>query len=165
LEARRAEESAPCLPHEIDQKVDRLQTATEGTSIGANQDVVCQIFAYSSDGQLRAIAHRYQEKYRTSLDTVIKSKFRGHMENALRLILARAADRVKSDADDLEDAMKGMGTKDELLINRLVRIHWNREHLRQVNVAYQRFYGKKLADRVRGETSGDYGKLMVALCG
>jgi annexin A7/11 len=165
LSASRTEESAPCVPHEIDQKVDRLQQATEGTKFGANQDVVCQIFAFSSDGQLRAIAHRYQEKYRTSLDAVISKEFSGHMKAALRLMLARAVDKVKSDADGLEEAMKGMGTKDELLINRLVKVHWDREHLRQVNGAYQHFYGKKLADRVKSETSGDYGKLMVALCG
>ncbi|KIW00556.1 uncharacterized protein PV09_07911 [Verruconis gallopava] len=164
LEARRAEESAPCIPHEIDQKVDRIQAATEGTKLGSNQDVVCQIFAYSSDGQLRAIAHRYNEKYRTPLDNVIKGNFSGHMEHSLRLMLARAVDKVKSDADDLEAAMKGLGTKDELLINRLVRIHWNKEHLRQVNVAYQRFHGRRLVDRVRGETSGDYQRFMVALC-
>jgi hypothetical protein len=33
-----------------------------------------------------------------------------------------------------------------------------------VNTAYTRFYKKKLADKVKSETSGDYGKLMVALC-
>jgi annexin A7/11 len=164
LEARRAEESAPCLPHDIDQKVDRFQQATEGTKLGTNQDVVSQILAFSSDGQIRAINQRYQEKYRKTLDDVIKSEFTGHMEQALRLMVRRATDRVKADAEDLEASMKGLGTKDELLVNRLVRVHWNREHLRQVNVAYQRFYNKKLVDRVKGETSGDYKQLMMALC-
>lgn len=165
LSAQRAEESAPCIPHEIDQKVDRLQQATDGTKMGTNQDVVCQILAFSSDGQIRAINTRYNEKYRESLDSVLSRAFSGHMRSALRLMLARAADKVKSDAEDLEGAMKGLGTKDELLINRLVRVHWNREHLRQVNVAYSRFFKRSLADRVKGETSGDYGRLAVALCG
>jgi len=87
------------------------------------------------------------------------------MRQAFQLMLARACDKIKSDAEGLEEAMKGLGTKDELLVNRLVRAHWNKEHLRQVNVAYKRFFNKNLADRVKGETSGDYGKLMVAICG
>jgi annexin A7/11 len=164
LEARRAEESTPCLPHEIEQQTDRFQQATEGTKLGTNQDVVSQILASSSDGQIRAINQRYQEKYRKTLDDVIKSEFSGHMEHALRLMVRRAVDRVKADAEDLEATMKGPGTKDELLVNRLVRIHWNREHLRQVNVAYHHFFHKKLVDRVRGDTSGDYSRLMMALC-
>jgi len=86
------------------------------------------------------------------------------MHDALQLMLARAVDRVKADADGLEASMKGLGTKDELLVNRLVRCHWNREHLRQVNVAYKRFYNKQLIDRVRSETSGDYKALVTALC-
>ena len=191
LAAQRAEESAPCIPHEIDQKVDRLQDATRGQMIGTNEEVVCQILAYSSDGQLRAIMHRYQEKYKTSFDKIIKSQtaIGKHMQHALLLMIARAVDRVKSDADDLEAAMKGAGTKDTLLINRkchikasssssyyesgrliasstgLVRIHWNKEHFRQVKVAYQRFHSSKgLADRVNGETSRHYRDLMTALC-
>ena len=120
LAAQRAEESAPCIPHEIEQKVDRLQEATKGRSIGTNEEVVCQILAYSSDGQIRAIAHRYNDKYKTSLENVIKSQtsIQKHMQHALLLMIARAVDRVKSDADDLEAAMKGAGTKDTLLINR-----------------------------------------------
>jgi annexin A7/11 len=167
LSAQRAEESAPCIPHEIDQKVDRLQNATKGQLVGTNEEVVCQILAYSSDGQLRAIAHRYEEKYSTSLEKVIKSQtaIGKHMQHALLLMIARAVDRVKSDADDLEASMAGSGTKDVLLINRLVRVHWNREHLRQVKVAYQRFQKKEgLEKRVYGETSGDYRSLMTAIC-
>jgi annexin A7/11 len=163
LAARRAEESAPCLPHEIEAQVDKMQQATEGTKLGANHDPVLQIMAYSSDGQIRAINQRYSQKFGKSLEAVFKKEFSGHMHDALQLMLSRAVDRVKSDADGLEASMKGIGTKDELLVNRLVRCHWNREHLRQVNVAYKRFYNKTLTDRVRSETSGDYKALVTAL--
>ncbi|KAF2424469.1 Annexin [Tothia fuscella] len=164
LAARRAEESAPCIPHEIEQQVDRLQQATEGTKMGTNHDVVLQTMCFASDGQIRAISQRYHQKWNKSLDSVFKKEFTGHMQSALLLMLNRAVDRVKCDADGLEDSMKGMGTKDELLVNRLVRVHWNREHLRQVNVAYKQFYKKNLVDRVKSETSGDYKALVTALC-
>jgi annexin A7/11 len=168
LAAQRAEESAPCIPHEIDQKVDRIQEATKGRTVGTNEEVVCQVLAYSSDGQIRAIAHRYNDKYKTTLEKVISSQtsINKHMKHALLLMIARAVDRVKSDANDLEAAMKGAGTKELLLTTRVVRIHWNREHLRQVKVAFQQFHYKGgLVKRIEGETRGDYERILVALCG
>jgi annexin A7/11 len=164
LEARRAEESSPVLPQEVEHNVDRLQQATEGTKMGSNQDVVSQIMAYSSDGMIRAMDLRYKAKYRKSLDELFKTNFTGHMKDALRLMAARACDPIKSDADQLEDSMRGMGTKDEQLVTRLVRAHWNKQHFAQVKIAYQNFHRRDLAQRVAGEVSGDYKRLMVALC-
>jgi annexin A7/11 len=164
LAAQRAEESAPVLPHEVEANVDRLHQATEGTKFGTNQDQVSHLMAYASNGMIRAMNQRYHAKYRRTLDELFKANFSGHMREALRLMTSRAVDPVKSDADQLEDSMKGMGTKDELLVTRLVRARWNREHFRQVKFAYKKFHGRELGTRVSGETSGDYKRLMVALC-
>jgi len=165
LSASRVEESVPINFTEIEDKVDRLYNATEGHQFGHIADAVCQIIAFSSNVQLRAINVRYTEKYRHDLDHVIKHNFSGHMENALRLMLGRAVDRAKSDADGLENAMTGIGTQDQLLIERMVRARMmGHEHMRQVCFAYQKWYGKNLSERIRGETSGHYKDLMMALC-
>lgn len=164
LAARRTEESAPVLPHEVEANVDRLQQATEGTKLGTNQDQVCQLMAYCSNGMIRAINQRYQAKYRRSLDDLFGKHFSGHMKDALRLMAARAVDPIKADADQLEESMRGMGTKDEQLVTRVVRAHWDKNHMRQVKIAYQKFHGRDLVQRISGETSGDYKRLLVALC-
>ena len=165
LSATRAEESLPINPAEIEDKADRLYNATDGHQFGHIADAACQIIAFSSDAQLRAINARYAEKYRNDLDQVIKRKFSGHMENSLRLMLGRAVDRPKSDADGLEDAMKGIGTEDRLLIQRMVRARMiGREHMRRVCFAYQKRYGKSLSEKIQAETSGNYRDIMMALC-
>lgn len=64
-----------------------------------------------------------------------------------------------------EDAMAGMGTKDELLVGRVVRYHWDRNVLANIKGAYQQRFHRSLASRIKGETSGDYGRLMVACIG
>ncbi len=87
------------------------------------------------------------------------------METALLYQLRAGKDRVMRDAELLEDAMAGMGTKDELLVNRVIRYHWDRNHMDQVKVAYKQRYGKDLGSRIRGETSGDYERLMLACIG
>ena len=87
------------------------------------------------------------------------------MELALLHQLRTGTDKAMRDAMLLEDAMSGAGTKDHLLINRVVRVHWDRNHMQQVKGAYQHKYHKSLVSRIKGETSGDYEKLMVACLG
>ena len=53
----------------------------------------------------------------------------------------------------------------ELLISRLVRVHWDRSHMARVEVEYERKYGRDLGRDVSAATKGDFGKFMGALCG
>lgn len=87
------------------------------------------------------------------------------MEQALLQQLRTGTDKAMRDAMLLEDAMAGAGTKDLLLTNRVVRIHWDKNHMQQVKGAYQHKYHKSLSHRIKGETSGDYERLMIACLG
>ncbi|KAK5946161.1 hypothetical protein PMZ80_000301 [Knufia obscura] len=162
MRASRTEESYPYNPTETSRDTEALHYATRGPSVSTNQDQAFTVLTQRSDNQIRAIAHEYQQKYHKSLEDTIRSSFSGHMEDALLLALGRAMDRAKTDAYGLEDTMKGMGTKDNLLVNKTVRVHWDRQHMDQVKKAYQHFFKKDLVSRVRGETSGDYRDALVA---
>jgi len=87
------------------------------------------------------------------------------MEDALIHQLRTGTDKAMRDALLMEEAMAGMGTKDALLTNRIVRCHWDKYHLQQVKAAYQYRFKKSLVNRVKGETSGDYERLLVACLG
>lgn len=58
--------------------------------------------------------------------------------------------------------MAGLGTKDHLLVSRVVRAHWDPSNMSNVRIAYEKRYGKALARRVDGEASGDYKRLLLA---
>ncbi|KAI9887151.1 MAG: hypothetical protein M1823_001058 [Watsoniomyces obsoletus] len=161
LAAQRAEESAPVIGQQVDQDVGELYRATEGRS-GTDQLTVCRIFASRSDTQLRAIANGYEQRYRTKLDRVIEKEFSGHMEDALLMILRGATDRAMRDAMLLEDTMRGAGTKDDMLLNRVVRYHWDRNYMQQVKGAYRHRYNRELASRIQGETRGDFERILLA---
>lgn len=163
LAARRNEESSPVIPQQIDADVNELYHATEGHKVGCDQIVVCSVMTSRSDGQLRAISQAYQQKYHRSLEEVLKKSFSGHMEKALIFMLNNAVDRAKHDATLLEDSMKGAGTKDHLLIDRLVRFSRDRARLQQAKAAYKHFFKQDLYRRIQGETSGHYEQLLVAL--
>ena len=87
------------------------------------------------------------------------------MEDALLHQLRTGTDRAMRDALLLEAAMEGTGTKDHLLVNRVVRVHWDRNHMEQVKGAYQHRFHRSLTSRIRGETSGDYERLLCACLG
>lgn len=160
MSARRNEESAPVIPQQIDADVQELYRATEGKA-GADQISVSQIMSSRSDPQIRAISQAYKQKYHRSLDEVLRKEFSGHMEDAFLYMLHHAEDPAKLDADMLEDSMKGAGTKDEALVRRIIAVHWDPERLKQCKAAYKHFYKRDLAQRIQGETRGDYEKLMV----
>jgi annexin A7/11 len=161
VSARRAEDSAPVIPQQIEADITQLNHAL-GNIISKNASQVCELLFSRNDAQIRAIVQGYRNRFHNSLDNVILSKFSGHMEDALRLLLARATNRPEAEAVRLEESMAGLGTKDELLVQRVVRCHWDQGFMRQVAEAYKHKYGKSLVRRIEGETRGDYEKLMVA---
>lgn len=164
LAANRAEEATPVNPQLIDQDVMELYKATEG-KVGTDELLVCNILSQRSDAQIRAIAHTYKQKFTRDLETVIKKEFSGHMELALLHQLRTGTDKAMRDALLLEDAMAGVGTADNLLINRVIRVHWDRNHMQNVKGAYQHKFHRGLTNRIRGETSGDYERVLCACLG
>ncbi|KAG7287689.1 hypothetical protein NEMBOFW57_007202 [Staphylotrichum longicolle] len=164
LGATRAEDSAPIIKAETDRDVNDLYNATEG-KIGTDEMKVCSILSTRNDNQIRAIAYEYQQKYARNLEDVIRREFSGHMEDALLFQLRNAVDKYMHQASLLEDAMAGAGTKDYLLVSRVVRFHWDRNNMANVRGAYEKRYRRNLASRIKGETSGDYERLMLACIG
>lgn len=162
LAARRAEDSAPVDPHRLDADVRDMHAAMEGR-VGTDSLAVCAVFSERSDGQLRALSQEFARRFQIPLARVVEKEFSGHMREALLRMLACAEDRAMADAVGLEEAMKGAGTKDRLLLNRLVRIHWLQGHMGQVKGAYRHRFKTELAARVRGETSGHYRDALIAL--
>jgi annexin A7/11 len=97
------------------------------------------------------------------LEKVISKEFSGHMEQALVEMVRVACDPAMRDAIRLEETMAGPGTKDEMLVARLVSMHWDRAHMQQIKGAYKHRYKRDLVDRIKGETSGNYERLLVAM--
>lgn len=155
IAARRTEDSAPVLPHDVERDTNELQRGM-GNMLSKNTSAVCNLMFTRNDAQIRAIAQSYQQRFQQPLVKAIKSKFSGHMENALILLIDRAVNRAEAEATRLEESMAGIGTKDELLVQRVVRCHWDQNFMHAVSNAYERKYRKTLVKRIQGETSRDY---------
>jgi annexin A7/11 len=165
MAAQRAEDSEPVMPDRVNMDVDTLYAATEG-QIGTDEVRVMEILTYRNDNQIRAISQAYHTKYRRPLEQVIRKEFSGHMQDTLIFQLRHAEDRYMHAAVLLEESMRGLGTKDKLLVSRVVRFHWNRYELENIKGAYRaKMGGTTLAQRIHGETSRDQRRLLLACIG
>lgn len=162
LEENKMDEQAPVNPQAVANDVRVFNEATRGRG-GKDELAVCSIFTRSSDVHLRAVVQEYRRMYNADMPAVIKKDFSGHMQEALLYIIEGAIDKATRDAKLLEETMKGLLTDSNLLTSRLIRMHWDKGHLMSVKRAYQSLYQKDLTTRVKKATSGDFGKMMVAL--
>ncbi|KAE8260715.1 hypothetical protein A4X13_0g186 [Tilletia indica] len=147
-----------------------VQTLNKGArGMGTDEIAISGVLVNRNEAHLAAVCLRYEQVHRTKVSKMILSEFSGHMEDALlQIVLAAEGDGrgIERDAKLLEAAMAGMGTKDELLITRVVRASWNRARFEEVKRCYAAKHHKKgLTNRVEGEISGDYKKALVAIIG
>ena len=52
----------------------------------------------------------------------------------------------------------------ELLISRLVRLHWDRMHLQRVKLEYDEKYGRVVEEDIEEATKGDFREFCLGLC-
>jgi len=74
-----------------------------------------------------------------------------------------AKSRAAYFAERIHESVAGMGTKDDDLI--FLIVSRADVDLESVKTEYLRMYGKSLVEHVKGDTSGDYQKMLLALCG
>ncbi|ODQ50097.1 Annexin, partial [Saitoella complicata NRRL Y-17804] len=156
------------VPIDHNQVTNDAHTCHNGMhGLGTDEIPICGIFSTRSLPHLSALAQTYQSLYRRPLLSAIQSDFSGHMRDGLVQILAMALNPAARKAELLEAAMAGAGTKDELLCMRVIRGRWGVDGVpwERVKGEYARMYGKSLVGRVKGDTSGDYERLMVAIIG
>lgn len=86
-------------------------------------------------------------------------------------ILNGVINRPARDALLLQHAIKDIADRNredelryELLVSRLVRIHWDKLHLQRVKKEYWEKYRITLEDAIEGATKGDFREFMCELC-
>ncbi|PHH52696.1 Annexin A7 [Ceratocystis fimbriata CBS 114723] len=164
LGGTRADSQVQVQSHQADADAQVIYQAGEGR-LGTDQISICSLFATRNDAQIRAFADAYRRNYSKDLEDVIKKEFSGHMEDALLYQLRHAVNPCKNAAREIERAMAGMGTDEKALTRRIVAAHWDRNFMEGVKVEYQRMYNRDLARRIKGETRGDFERVLLACIG
>jgi len=146
---------------ECHDKAEQLYKAGE-KRWGTNEKVFYDILTKSSSAELALIDKIYSQNHKHGLLKAIDNEFSGNMKKLLKTIVYCCTNPSEYFATRVNYAIKGLGTKDTLLIRILVTR--DEIDMRQIKEAYKRLYKRDMVKDVEGDTSGDYKRLLVELC-
>ncbi|MEQ2231789.1 Annexin A11 [Ilyodon furcidens] len=97
------------------------------------------------------------------IEKSICSEMSGNLESGMVAVVKCIKNTPAYFAERLYKAMKGAGTKDRTLI----RIMVSRSEVDMLDIRqdFLKAYGKSLYTHISSDTSGDYKKLLLKLCG
>jgi len=136
---------------------ERLYKAGEG-KLGTDETVFIDIIARRSPAFLGRVSEFYKAKHKHTLEQAVKSETSGYFEDTLVGLLKP---RLTFVADRLFKAMDGAGTDDTCLVYYFSVLP--KHELQEVARTFQVRHKKTLAEMIKGDTSGDYRELLLAL--
>jgi len=138
---------------------ERMFKAGEG-KLGTDEKVFNEVITTYSPHALKQISHHYEQKHKHGLEKAIKSETSGDYED---LLVALLKTKHEYFADRLYDAIAGLGTDDTFLIYAFGTL--TKDDLKHVAHIFNERHPKRggLANAVKGDTSGDYGDLLLKI--
>jgi len=128
---------------------------------GTDESVFNMVLVTRSYQQLRQVFLEYEAMAGHDIETAIKREFSGNVEKGFLAIAKVVKSKVDFFAEKLHDSMAGLGTNDKTLIR--IIVSRSEIDLGDIKEAFQAKYGKSLESWVKGDTSGDYKKALLAI--
>ena len=130
--------------------------------LGTDESVFNKYFVSLSPIEMACVAQHYHKLTGHTILEAIEKEFVGDSKKAFKSIVYATLSPSEYFATRVHDALKGLGTKDTLLIRILV----SRDEIDmpQIKQYYKQLYGKDMVEAIKSDISGDYEKLMVELC-
>uniref|UniRef100_A0A674AZG8 Annexin n=1 Tax=Salmo trutta TaxID=8032 RepID=A0A674AZG8_SALTR len=142
--------------------VQALYAAGEN-KVGTDESKFNAILCARSKPHLRAVFHEYQQMCGRDLEKSIDREMSGDLESGMVAVVKCIKNTPAYFAERLYKAMKGAGTKDKTLIR--IMVTRSEVDMLDIRQEYVKTYGKSLHTDISGDTSGDYKKLLLKLCG
>ena len=154
----------------MDARVDQNQAAKIAKEIydageaklGTDESVFNKYFVSLSPQQLAAVAQQYHKLSGHTILQAIDKEFSGKSKKAFRTIVYALISPSEYFATRVQEAIKGFGTNDKLLIR--ILITRDEIDMPAIKQYFKQLYGKDMVKAVEDDISGDYKKLMVELC-
>ncbi len=130
--------------------------------LGTDESVFNKYFCTLSPMELAVMCQQYHKLTGHTILQAIDKEFHGDSKKALKAIVYATLSPSEYFATRVNDAIKGWGTKDHLLIR--ILITRDEIDMPQIKQYYKQLYGKDMVQAVKSDISGDYQKLMIELC-
>ncbi|KAJ4413070.1 hypothetical protein N0V91_000044 [Didymella pomorum] len=187
LEGERQEESDVWPVEYRNRDVDTLYKALKAREGG--ESAILGVVVMRSDAHLRECLRTYERKYQGSFARDCLRKSNNLVGEVIAHILNGVINRPARDAMLLHHALmdliepssssNGRSSREntsskhdkherqqryELLISRLVRLHWDRMHMARVKAEYEDKYGRMVEEDIEEATKGDFREFCLSLC-
>uniref|UniRef100_A0A8C0UN35 Annexin n=1 Tax=Cyanistes caeruleus TaxID=156563 RepID=A0A8C0UN35_CYACU len=146
----------------VQRDVQELYAAGENR-LGTDESKFNAILCARSRAHLRAVFSEYQRMCNRDIESSICREMSGDLERGMLAVVKCLKNTPAFFAERLYKAMKGAGTKDRTLIR--IMVSRSEVDLLDIRAEYKRMYGRSLYSDITGDTSGDYRKILLKLCG
>ena len=138
----------------------RLYEAGE-KRLGTNEDAFTQIFTEKSPSEFMCIAQFYYKLTKHTLIQAVENEFSFDSKKCLIALIYAILSPSEYFAKLVYKAIKGLGTDNTTLIRVLVSRH--EIDMPQIKQYYKKNYKKDMIEDIKGDTSGNYRKILVEL--
>ncbi|KAM4635178.1 annexin A4 [Polymixia lowei] len=130
---------------------------------GTDEVKFLTVLCVRNQNHLLRVFQEYQKISGKDIEESIKREMSGCLEDVFLAIVKCLKSKPAFFAERLYKSMKGLGTTDSVLI----RIMVSRAEIDMVDIKaeFLKMYGKTLYSFIKGDTSGDYRKILLELCG
>jgi annexin A7/11 len=129
--------------------------------LGTDESIFNKYFCTLSPHELAAVSREYHKLTGHTILQAIDKEFHGDPKKTLRTIVYATLSPSEYFATRVKDAIKGLGTKDHLLIR--VLVSRSEIDMPQIKQYYRQLYGKDMIADVKSDISGEYQNLIVQL--
>ncbi|XP_028815440.1 annexin A6 isoform X2 [Denticeps clupeoides] len=112
---------------------------------------------------LRRVFQEFVRCTNKDVELIIKKEMSGDVKNAMFAIVRSVKNQPSYFADRLYKAMKGLGTDDRALIR--IMVSRSECDLFNIRKEFKESHEASLHEFIQGDTSGDYRKTLLMLCG
>uniref|UniRef100_H0WLZ4 Annexin n=1 Tax=Otolemur garnettii TaxID=30611 RepID=H0WLZ4_OTOGA len=146
----------------VQRDVQELYAAGENR-LGTDESKFNAILCSRSRAHLVAVFNEYQRMTGRDIEKSICREMSGDLEQGMLAVVKCLKNTPAFFAERLNKAMRGAGTKDRTLIR--IMVSRSEVDLLDIRLEYKRMYGKSLYHDISGDTSGDYRKILLKICG
>ncbi|KAJ0028947.1 hypothetical protein NQD34_003944 [Periophthalmus magnuspinnatus] len=143
---------------DVDPDRDAVRIETAIKTKGVDEQTIIDILTKRTYSQRREIAFAYERRAKKDMISALKGALSGSLES---VILGLMKSPSQFDASEIRGSIKGLGTDEETLIE-LVCSRSNSE-LVEIKRVYKELFKKDVEKDIAGDTSGNFGKLLLAL--
>ncbi|KAM9850263.1 annexin A5a [Aulostomus maculatus] len=139
-----------------------LYAAGEG-KFGTDEETFIAILGNRSAEHLRKVFDAYKKLSGSDIEDSIEGETTGNLENLLLAVVKCARSVPTFFAESLYKSMRRAGTDDDTLMR--IMVSRSEVDMLDIRASFKRMYGESLYTTIQEDTTGDYQKALLYLCG